>query len=89
MVIHSDPFLFAYATKDSWSLLTRIFCNICSSFLAPMKFRPLSLNIFDGVPRLEENLFKARIHASLVRLETSSRCTALVAKHTKRAMYRF
>ena len=61
----------------------------CRSFLAPMKFDPLSVWMDDGSPLLEMNLFRVARNAAVVRSLTASMCTALVLKHTKMAKYAF
>ena len=57
----------------------------CRLFLAPTKLVPLSEWMALGRPRLEMNLFKAAMKASVVRSLTISICTALVAKQKNMA----
>lgn len=49
----------------------------------------ISAIVTDGKPLLDTNRFRAARKASVVRSLTSSRCTALVVKHTNTAMYDF
>ncbi len=52
------------------------FKNSLSSRLAPRKLVPLSLHIMDGWPRRAMKRRRAAIKASVVKSETSSKCTA-------------
>ena len=54
-----------------------------SSRTAPTKLVPLSLHMSVGLSQREINHLRAAIKASEVRLETSSRWTALTERKTK------
>uniref|UniRef100_A0A8D8ACR3 (northern house mosquito) hypothetical protein n=1 Tax=Culex pipiens TaxID=7175 RepID=A0A8D8ACR3_CULPI len=63
--------------------------NSDSSRFPPRKFVPLSEYSSDGVPRRFTNRCRAARNPSVVREPTNSRCTALIAMHTKRHTYTF
>ena len=54
-----------------------------------MKLVPWSLHITDGFLLLAIKRRKAAMNEAVVKFDTNSKCTALVAKHTKTAMYDF
>ena len=59
------------------------------SFSAPMKFVPWFLQSVVGIPLRPINLRKVVMKADVVILDTISRGTAFVAKHTNTATYPF
>ena len=62
---------------------SRISCS------APTKLEPWSLHMVFGIPLCPRNRRRAAMNAVVVSSETSSRCTALVAKQTNTATYAF
>ena len=56
------------------------------SFAAPTKLDPLSENISDGFPLRAMNRRRDAINASVVKSETTSKCTAFTVKDTKTHM---
>uniref|UniRef100_A0A8D8LD12 (northern house mosquito) hypothetical protein n=1 Tax=Culex pipiens TaxID=7175 RepID=A0A8D8LD12_CULPI len=72
----------------SWCCLSRSSVNnSCSLFRAPTKLVPLSDQISATGPLREVNRCKACRKRSVERSDTSSRCTALVHRHTNRHTY--
>lgn len=63
--------------------------NSFNSLEAPVKLVPWSLQIIDDLPRRATNRWRVAINASVVKLETNSKWTALTAKHTNKPMYTF
>ena len=68
-------------------LSSRKLANSANSLLAPTKFLPWSLHKTTGLPRLETNLRRHAMKASVVRSETSSRWTAFTDNETKMQTY--
>ena len=70
-----------------WELLfLRNLNRSCSSRSAPMKLVPWSLHMSEGRPLRLMKHHKVAIKASVVRSDTSSRCTALTVKDTTYAL---
>ena len=63
--------------------------NSPSSLAAPTKLVPWSIHITDGFPLLAINRRRVAMNEAVVKSDTYSKCTALVAKHTKTATYDF
>ena len=69
IIVHCVP-RFVANCEIEFLLFARMNLSCISSFRAPIKFVPLSLNIAAGTPRLATNRFNAAMHASVVKVES-------------------